>query len=316
MKFNPQYFEKNPIELVDNMTGRPLPPIPRVFHTYSLKQKPSMSLEQAHSLLKDEAAFKKLSIVDRVGIQQVIANHQADRLGIPHPKVRIVPNIPIVSLFLQGLANGDTIYINENTLKSNEWSHNTPVHETTHLKQFADERFINKYNDARSQYKLLSSKKRSGVLARQNLQRRNGPVPQRFQRNIARRKRGGPMLAIKDNNRYPPTKNIILKAVRGIINFYWKRNEQDARNEAIAYQKEYGLHGDFERYETRLQKGINFEKRLNAKITKIEKTMNKIFKDPIKKAPSVRQQISHTPLSSQIREQNRSLDMNINKKSV
>ena len=112
-----------------------MPKLTRLFHSYSLKEPPQMSVEQAHGLLKDKAAFDKLPVHDKVGIQQVIANNQADRLGIPRPEVKIFPNYPIVGWSVKGLASGNSVYSNAGTLNSQEWSHNTPVHETTHLWQ-------------------------------------------------------------------------------------------------------------------------------------------------------------------------------------
>ncbi|MCL2739979.1 MAG: hypothetical protein FWE47_02125, partial [Oscillospiraceae bacterium] len=136
MKFNPKYFEKKPIEIANPETGRLImPKLTRLFHSYSLKEPPQMSVEQAHGLLKDKAAFDKLPVHDKVGIQQVIANNQADRLGIPRPEVKIFPNYPIVGWSVKGLASGNSVYSNAGTLNSQEWSHNTPVHETTHLWQ-------------------------------------------------------------------------------------------------------------------------------------------------------------------------------------
>lgn len=285
MKFDPKYFEKNPVEMFDNKTGRPLPSFTKLFHTYSLKQEPKISVEQAHGLLRDKSAFDKLSLVDRVGIEQVIAHNQADRLGIPHPKVRIVPNISIASQLIQGLANGNSIYLNSNTLKSNEWSHNTPVHETSHLYQFAAERGDVQPDEALRQSKSL------------------------YQKNA---------------------KDIFLHPIKFVLAHYASDREQDARNRANAYQKEYNLPGDFEEYEKKQAKGINFEKKYGDGWGAIAKGVYKVSARnlkhmvPIAKMKgkaikfisikkSVRQQVSHMRLNNLNREQSRNLNIYKNK---
>ncbi|MDR0931248.1 MAG: hypothetical protein LBM38_05875 [Clostridiales bacterium] len=146
-EFNEKDFIKEPIEYkpyINSRGEKVTPPkymvkFAALFDSYHLKNPPTITTEQAHDMLRlDKPKYDALPLVKKVEINQVLANHEADRIGVKHPTVRVV-NMPKWFQFIAlGKANGDSIYLDRyGVIENRKISANIPVHETRHHKHIA-----------------------------------------------------------------------------------------------------------------------------------------------------------------------------------
>ena len=136
MKFDSQYFEKNPVEFFDPKTKRQIgAKFTQLFSTYSLKNEPAINVEQAHEMLRNTKEFSRRPLHQRAEVAQVLANHHADRRGIARPTLRIVHWPLVPKVLFPGMANGNSIYLRSHTLGNAKAVSNYPIHETEHLHQ-------------------------------------------------------------------------------------------------------------------------------------------------------------------------------------